>query len=728
MGKHVQEDINGDVTTGGLINGVDVSDIADRLVPVISSKLDIPPEYAVLPNTRFGDVVAMDSTSIFVSQSSYDNGSGAVHRFNKATLAVEGRLDNPAATDRDGDLYGSSLYIDSTHRYTGARSAGEEFDPTSVGKVYVTDNSNNLVKTIDNPNPDATGVNDLFGLSIAGNDDYIAISARNEESPGGSSNSGYVYIYDKATWTLQHSLSNPNDSGTEDNDRFGQVTVLTEDFLFSGARFEDNATDTNTGVVYIYDTSTFTLQETLRPNLTYGGTAGFGVSVYADATHVYIGAPTEIHTNLDPNIGKVYKYELSTWINSGEINNHTGGSISYGAQVSVNNEYLFVSATGADIVASNSGVIFVYDKATLSLVTEVQAPIIQENLFFGANLVVDDNELYVGMPNYSDIEASQGRLVKCDLTNNLTNTVLGNDFNKPNGVSVLDNDGNVVGRVDGGSVDNIYKALNKPDGSPNNNTFLGYEAGYTTDAYGGDNVYIGARSGYLPSGDTFANVGIGGSSLRLAGVDFDEVVAVGASAGYYNGDISGGLSFRTTMIGAQSGYNNQGAYNTYLGYASGNFQVVNGDNNVMIGNRATVPDLNADDQLCIGGLIYGTGLTNDGSVSPGNVGFGVQTPLAKADIDGNIKLKTESITTSSTVDLTASTTFADATAGDIVLTVPTAIANAGIDLNIIRTDGSVNSLTISASGAELISGETSFTINQYDSVTLISNNQNWFVK
>lgn len=116
------------------------------------------------------------------------------------------------------------------------------------------------------------------------------------------------------------------------------------------------------------------------------------------------------------------------------------------------------------------------------------------------------------------------------------------------------------------------------------------------------------------------------------------------------------------------------------------------------------------------------------TIIDGRMSLGVPVPSAKLDVNGNIKLKTASITTSSTVDLTASTTFADATSGDVILTIPTAVANAGIDLNIIRTDNSVNSLTISASGAELISGQTSFTINQYDSVTLISNGQNWFVK
>lgn len=142
----------------------------------------------------------------------------------------------------------------------------------------------------------------------------------------------------------------------------------------------------------------------------------------------------------------------------------------------------------------------------------------------------------------------------------------------------------------------------------------------------------------------------------------------------------------------------------------------------------------ATDTACALGFQFQTidsaGATNDPLYlsSNGNVGLGTLTPSAKLDVNGNIKLKTASVTTSSTVDLSASTTFTDATSGDTVLTIPTAVANAGIDLNIIRTDGSANSLTISASGAELISGQTSFTINQYDSVTLISNGQNWFVK
>ncbi|NDG31329.1 hypothetical protein EB118_14815 [bacterium] len=71
--------------------------------------------------------------------------------------------------------------------------------------------------------------------------------------------------------------------------------------------------------------------------------------------------------------------------------------------------------------------------------------------------------------------------------------------------------------------------------------------------------------------------------------------------------------------------------------------------------------------------------------------------------------------------------FVDCSSGNINLTLPSAINLGGKKINIKRKNGNFN-LTISTSSSQKIDGANSFSIfNNYQAITFVSDNSNWFI-
>lgn len=88
-----------------------------------------------------------------------------------------------------------------------------------------------------------------------------------------------------------------------------------------------------------------------------------------------------------------------------------------------------------------------------------------------------------------------------------------------------------------------------------------------------------------------------------------------------------------TFIGFKSGFGvTTGAHNTLIGasnIAASTGQVTTGSGNISIGYNVAVPTATANNQLCIGNFIYGTGMNGSGAtISAGKIGLGLTGPTA----------------------------------------------------------------------------------------------------
>ena len=85
-------------------------------------------------------------------------------------------------------------------------------------------------------------------------------------------------------------------------------------------------------------------------------------------------------------------------------------------------------------------------------------------------------------------------------------------------------------------------------------------------------------------------------------------------------------------------------------------------------------------------------------------------------------------TTNYTISGTDVVVFADATSGNVTITLPTASANAGYRFDIKRIDNSGNTCAVARSGTDTIDVQTSMSLDvQYTSLTVVSNGSAWYI-
>ncbi len=89
---------------------------------------------------------------------------------------------------------------------------------------------------------------------------------------------------------------------------------------------------------------------------------------------------------------------------------------------------------------------------------------------------------------------------------------------------------------------------------------------------------------------------------------------------------------------------------------------------------------------------------------------------------------TASKTTNYTITSNDTVIMADATSGNVTITLPTASSTSGYRFYVKRVDGSGNTVSVARSGSDTIDGATSQTLTaQYTSLTLVSDGSNWYI-
>lgn len=85
-------------------------------------------------------------------------------------------------------------------------------------------------------------------------------------------------------------------------------------------------------------------------------------------------------------------------------------------------------------------------------------------------------------------------------------------------------------------------------------------------------------------------------------------------------------------------------------------------------------------------------------------------------------------TSSYTITATDAIIFADATSGNVTITLPAASSFGGYRFHVKRIDSGSNTCTVARSGSDTIDGQNSFTIDQqYTAVMVVSNGSAWFI-
>lgn len=347
--------------------------------------LDNPNPYSTSFNDYFGVETALGPTHFAVGALGEDDASGTdsgkvyVYSIETGNLVYTLNNPNPFGTST-GDQFGAKLAINSTHLAVAA-SQEDDGSGTSTGRVYIYSlATGSLVQTLTNPNPDTTSVSDEFGSAIGMNNTFLAVGAQREDEPS-VTDSGKVYIYNTSDWSLARTINNPNAYGTAVSDLFGGVVKVSDTYLMTGAFQEDDASGLSSGKVYIHNLSTGALVYTFNNPNPAGTSASdnFGRKISLTDNYAIVGAPFEDIGGFGSS-GAAYVYSLSTGSLLYTLTNPDTTSTSandiFGWDVFITNNYMFVGAYGTDNGFGQAGRVHVYSTLTGSLLYSLNAPLV----------------------------------------------------------------------------------------------------------------------------------------------------------------------------------------------------------------------------------------------------------------------------------------------------------------------------------------------------------------
>ena len=233
--------------------------------------------------------------------------------------------------------------------------------------------------TLNDPNAYNTSPNDQFGWSVSISGSYAIVGA-NQEGDASGTNSGKVYIFNSVTGALLRTLNNPNPVGTSADDYFGGSIDICGNYCIVGAYGEADAGGDLSGKAYIYEVTTGNLLWTLNnPNL-YSTSAGdyFGYRVSLSNNYAIVSAYREGDAGGTLS-GKAYIFSVATGALLWTLNNPNAYSTSandyFGYNVDISGNYAIVGAYQEnDAGGSHAGKAYIFNVITGALVRTLNDP------------------------------------------------------------------------------------------------------------------------------------------------------------------------------------------------------------------------------------------------------------------------------------------------------------------------------------------------------------------
>ncbi len=404
----------------GIINGGNIH-VFNNATGLLEYSLDNPNYYGTTSSDQFGFSVSITEKYIIASAIGEDmvgfNLSGVVYVFDTPTGELLHTIVNPNIYDApSGDYFGYATSVSDTGAFVGTFYE-DSSDGTESGAAYMYKFDSNfnvrLENYIHNPNNYNTSNNDNFGVSCARSDNY-SVAGTNYEDDAGGLESGIIYIFDNKTGSIINTIPNPNHYGTSSNDNFGVNVACTDTYTIAGAHSEDDATNNDTGVAYLFNTVTGALLHTLENPNQYSTPASdfFGWDVGLNDTHCIVGAYGEDDASGILS-GAAYIFNNSTGNLVHTLTNpnvdSTGAGDRFGWSVNMSETYCVVGAPNESDnagVIGESGAAYIFNNSTGALLHTLENP----NAYstsngdeFGYSVDINDSYTAVGAFKEDDV-------------------------------------------------------------------------------------------------------------------------------------------------------------------------------------------------------------------------------------------------------------------------------------------------------------------------------------
>jgi len=289
-----------------------------------------------------------------------------------------------------------------TLSYTISDTVGRTSNPANV-TITISGPDALLLHTVNNENAYGSSVGDNFGEVVAMSDRYSIVGAPNEDDDNGTS-SGKAYIFNNTTGELLHTLVNPNPDNLSINDYFGSAVGITDNYAIVGSYGEDATTGVSPGRAYIYNAFTGLLLHTISdPSPPYEFN-NFGQTVAITDNYFIVGDPT--FTQGGASSGIVYVYDLATATLLHTIINpnlyYSGSGDRFGSAIAMTDTYFVVGAPGEDATVAplgDTGIAYIYNTVTGAQLYTLENPANPGTQdLFGSSVAITNDYAVIGAP------------------------------------------------------------------------------------------------------------------------------------------------------------------------------------------------------------------------------------------------------------------------------------------------------------------------------------------
>jgi uncharacterized repeat protein (TIGR02543 family) len=358
-----------------------------------------------LPGNGFGDVVRFDGDYIVIGSPNTDlNGQddqGSVNVFKLSDPSFQRMI--TASDGQAYDYFGSSIGLDGDYLIVGAPYHDQR--ASDAGVVYVYKLSDLTYERKVQPLDLIEG--DTFGWGISADNGLFVVGSNLSDDI--ARDAGSFYVFSCEDETFEEKMVPP--LGQID-DWFGWGSALDGDLIAVGSVHDDDQGG-NSGSVFLYESQTLSLLETLTPPEN-SPNANFGTSISITKDHIFVGAPGTATPLIEA--GVVYVFDRITRQLLHTIHSPSSASgNSFGHTVASDGTFLMVSehSTNRDNM-ENVGTVWCFDIASWSVVEKMDSPVeaAHENFSFswdGRSIAIELGIVVVGSSANDDLGIDAGK-------------------------------------------------------------------------------------------------------------------------------------------------------------------------------------------------------------------------------------------------------------------------------------------------------------------------------
>jgi len=244
-------------------------------------------------------------------------------------------------------------------------------------------------------NPDA-GMHDYFGISVGIDGDNVVVGAYRHSVNGIDAGAAYIYKRNGCSWDFESKICA---SDGLSKDQFGQQVAIEGDYVAVSAPAATRNGEWS-GVVYIFkrDSDKWSELAKILPN-EVDEHDWFGLSLAMEKNTLVVGAPGDDDNGHRAGALYIFERNGNIWNQKIKLTASDGNAEdNFGASVSINDDYLVVTAPGDEHPLDRWGSVYIF-KRNDDTWTEQAKLTVEDTKSFGSSISIEGSYLVVGNPS-----------------------------------------------------------------------------------------------------------------------------------------------------------------------------------------------------------------------------------------------------------------------------------------------------------------------------------------